>query len=99
MEVEDELVEKIWYNRHKVREHSIKSGKTQIVTREDYDIESSRDTIVKEIWERAKKGAKEVEDKYGEENLYYNDFEWGMLNGKLSALRWMIGDEWDNLDT
>ncbi len=23
----------------------------------------------------------------------------GMLNGKLFALRWVIGDEWDMLDT
>lgn len=99
LEVEDELVEKIWYNRHKLREHSIKSGKIKIVKREDYDLKNSRNTIVKEIWEGAKKTAKKVEDKYGNENLFYDDFEWGMLNGKLSALRWVIGDEWDNLDT
>ncbi|HET9658416.1 MAG TPA: hypothetical protein VFP72_23895 [Kineosporiaceae bacterium] len=25
------------------------------------------------------------------------EFEWGMWNGKLSALRWILGEEWDSL--
>lgn len=29
----------------------------------------------------------------------YSDFELGMLNGKLSAIRWVLGSEWDFLDT
>ena len=44
--------------------------------------------------------ARIVEKKYGKKNLGpHNDFEWGMLNGKLSALRWVLGDDWDMLDT
>lgn len=41
-----------------------------------------------------------LEKKYGKESLQpMSDFDWGMLNGKVSALRWVLGDEWDNLDT
>jgi hypothetical protein len=44
--------------------------------------------------------AREVEKRHGKGNLGpYDDFEWGMINGKLSALRWVLGDEWDFLDT
>jgi hypothetical protein len=29
----------------------------------------------------------------------WDNFEWGMLNGKLSAVRWVSGDDWDMLNT
>jgi len=52
------------------------------------------------VWKGAELAAKRVEEKYGLDELGpWDDFEWGMLNGKLSAIRWMLGDEWDMLDT
>lgn len=88
----DEIVEamgvfldKIWFDRHL----SLR-----------YRIETGMETVDPEIWKGALNSAQKVIDKYGEENLGpYSDFEWGMLNGKLSALRWILGDDWDMLDT
>lgn len=83
--MENEFFEKIWFDRH-------------LTLR--YKIENGLETCDPEIWKGALKSAERVIQKYGEENLGpYSDFEWGMLNGKLSALRWVLGDEWDMLDT
>lgn len=99
LEIEKELEQKIWYNRHKYREHLIKTGKIKLIDKNEFDIKTSQRNIVKDIWEGALESAKKVEDIYGKENLSFDDFNWGMINGKLSALRWVIGDDWDNLDT
>lgn len=45
------------------------------------------------------KGQRIMEKRYGKRLMAKNDFEWGMFNGKLSALRWVLGDDWDMLDT
>ena len=38
---------------------------------------------------------RQIEKKYGKILIPKDEFEWGMFNGKLSALRWVLGDEWD----
>lgn len=100
VDIIDELVTKVWYNRHQVRRQLIERGKIKLVERETFPVKDhTRRPIQRDIWEGALKTAAEVEKKYGLENLGpWNDFEWGMLNGKLSALRWILGDEWDVLD-
>ena len=46
------------------------------------------------------RGRKRVEETYPTTDLGpFTEFEWGMLNGKLSALRWVLGSDWDFLDT
>lgn len=82
---EEEFYEKIWFDRHMSLRYHVETGKT---------------TVDPKIWEGALTSAQKMIDKYGENNLGpYSDFEWGMLNGKLSALRWVLGLEWDMLDT
>lgn len=48
--------------------------------------------FTKIFFEGAIKSAKQVKETY-EDVGPWNDFEWGMINGKLSALRWVLGDE------
>ena len=44
--------------------------------------------------------AKKVEARLSKKDIRpMSDFDWGMINGKLSALRWVHGNEWDYLDT
>lgn len=101
VETIDELVTKIWYNRHQVRRERIEEGKIKLVDKETFPVKDhATRPIQRDIWEGALKAAAKVEKRYGLENLGpWDDFEWGMLNGKLSALRWVLGDEWDMLDT
>ncbi|MBC6609104.1 DUF4935 domain-containing protein [Hymenobacter sp. BT188] len=100
LELEEELRQKVWYNRHQVRAFMIEEGRMKLIEREEFSMATVQTTIIKDVWEGAKKGAEKLEKLYGKDNLGpYDDFEWGMLSGKLSAIRWVMGDDWDNLDT
>lgn len=101
IEAIDEMTTKVWYNRHQVTKEKIDAGIIKIVEKETYPIKDHwTRPIQRYIWEGALKVAAEVEKELGLDDLGpWDDFEWGMINGKLSALRWVLGDEWDMLDT
>jgi predicted nucleic acid-binding protein len=101
----EELFDRVWYDRHMVMMHKIETGKCRVIPPEEfgpkfYKASGYGRVVVADVLAQAMKAAQRVENKYGKENLGpYSKFDWGMINGKLSALRWVMGDEWDMLDT
>lgn len=95
----NKLWDQIWYNRHKNLEYRIESGEHKLVDK--WQRENSQTTTVRSVWAQAQEAARKVEEKYGLDELGpWDDFEWGMLNGKMSAIRWMLGEDWEStLDT
>ncbi len=101
LEAEELLFNQVWYNRHWNLRIGVQEGKIKVVEKESYPRPpGAQETIQRDVWRGALKSARRVEHRYGKKNLGpWDDFEWGMINGKLSALRWALGDEWDMLDT
>ena len=82
--MENVFSDKIWFMYHLCMRHRVETGQEQVNP---------------EIWQSALKAADEVLRKYGQEIVIPNDdFQWGVMHGKLSALRWVLGSEWDMLD-
>lgn len=102
LEAEHVLFRQIWYNRHRNLIYRVNSGEIEVVdelgkTEKSY---YRQDQVTRGTLEAALAAGERTRKEVGEENLGpWDDFEWGMLNGKLSALRWVTGSEWDFLDT
>ena len=103
LEMAEEFCDKVWYNRHQNWIYRLEQGEEKIVKTEaetkNSDGTHNHKTTLMSTFRQARKVARDMEAKYGKKNLVWDDFEWGMINGKLSALRWVLGDEWDMLDT
>jgi hypothetical protein len=101
LEAEGLLFHQVWYNRHWGLRIGVHEGTVKVVEKETYPRRpGAPETVQRDVWKQALEAARRVERKYGKKNLGpWDDFEWGMINGKLSALRWVLGDDWDMLDT
>ena len=84
LEAEQEFFDRVWYERSVLHTYRYESGESTD-TPEQYKV--SKDAQARVLARRP------------DLRLCESDFEWGMWNGKLSTLRWVLGSEWDFLDT
>lgn len=84
LQAEAELTSRLWYGRKPAVEDEIP------------------DEWPEDIVEGMLTGKRRVEEQVGPEQLakdVESDFNWGLLSGKVSAIRWVLGYEWDMLDS
>jgi hypothetical protein len=99
----NDLLEEFDFHEEPRSYDEISAAEHEFFDRIWYQRSLSHETDVEDVDELVRiagPGRARVEAKYGFDNLGpYSDFDWGMLNGKLSALRWVLGADWDFLDT
>jgi hypothetical protein len=77
----NEYRDMVWWHRHQSWLYELETGEKTLTEAE------------KPILERAKKAARRIERKYGRKNLEGESD--GMVWGRLSALAWVLGAEWE----
>lgn len=84
LEAESELADRLWYGRKPADE--------------DVRLYDWADDIKAGMLA----GKRRVEEQYGIESLVKDvetDWAWGYLSGRISAIRWVLGDDWGMLDS
>jgi Restriction endonuclease len=88
LKAEQEFFDRVWYDRSLLGDVIRKRDGTKLTPKIRKGMMAARKRI------EAQYGGKKALMSY-----YKDDFGWGFMNGKLSALRWVLGDDWDMLDT
>ena len=84
----NDLWDKVWWTRHRAWQHQVESGEITLSDEQRLGFDQACAT------------AAEIERRYGLESLELDPFEVGLLSGRMSALGWVLGSEWDeSLDT
>ena len=82
--------DKVWYDRHQCLMEKVYPKELK------ENPKSKKSGFIRE----GIKVAKKMEKEYRKKNLGpYSEMDWGMLNGRLETLRWVLGEDWGILDT
>ena len=95
----DLLWHQVWYNRHRYFMTQVNDGDITVVDEMPADRPYDHSLVTTATLATAQAAGERVAKAYEGRLGPWDDFGWGMINGKLSALRWVLGDEWDFLDT
>lgn len=82
--IEAKLSDRLWYGRKPAQDQPVPERWS------------------KEMEERVRSAQRTIEEQYGTSVLIKDvasDWSWGFLSGKVSAIRWVLGYEWDMLDS
>lgn len=83
-----EFWDKLWWHRHQLWLDELRRRKSP-------PTQAERSVLAK-----ARLAARRIEKRYGKRNLGWSDFDLGLLSGRMSALAWVTGAEWnESLDT
>jgi hypothetical protein len=81
-EASEEYFDKVWYVRSLILQEKIEDGR--------------HEPLAPDIAAGTEAARRRIEERYGAENVGpWDDWHWGFINGKLSALRWVLGSEWN----
>jgi pyrimidine deaminase RibD-like protein len=78
-----ELQDRVWYVRKLIMFENFESGKEERRPESEPFIQSGLEKMRK------------MEEQYGAEDLVYDDIEWGIIQGKMAALAWVMGSDWE----
>lgn len=80
----NEYNDKIWWMRHQTLVRLVKSGEITLTASQ------------KEMFDRAEMRARKIEKKQGKQNLIVDGLELEIMNGRFSALAWVLGIDWEH---
>ena len=93
----EDYLKSAWLDRHFESRELVKQGRLRLVAD---DVSDNDHELPVAKWQETVRIGNRLREELPPEVIGQPTiFEWGIVCGKLSALRWVLGEDWDNLTT